>query len=797
MHATATDRMIRVGPARWLAALLTLLLGYLGCAEDQRILPDSTPPAAVDDLMAYLVTDSSVSVTWTAPGNDGTSGTATEYDLRYSTSPIADSVFHAATRVAPQPIPSPAGRADSASIGGLDPYTAYFIAIKTGDNRNWSDLSNVVAVTTELGDLDIIPPSAVTDLTVVAVSNHSATLTWTASGDDGDEGRAATHDLRYSFTAGGDSTWWAEGISVPGLGSPGLAGSQERVVVEQLLADTTYYFALVVADERPNESGLSNIAIAVTPPDTLAPAAPTDLAIATRTHDSITLVWSAVGDDGIDAGPAFGYDLRYSTTPGDDLDWFAAADTASGEPAPGPVGRMEDFTVGGLEPETFYYFALRVRDEVPNWSGLSNVVADSTAVAPDSIPPGAITGLTAEVTGDTEITLSWSAPGEADGSVYAIEYEARYTTGRLDEETWDDATAVANLPAPAPPGQLESIAIAGLESNRRYSFALRWASQDTVWSDLTESVSGITPLIESTPLATLTLPAGEYVMGDGASYCGNEEHPVTLTRAFELGQYEITNQQYLERVQWAYNHGLVHAEEATVVDAASDSGVELLDLDAAGCEIAFTHGVFSLRSTSLGTLPDHPVKEVSWYGAAAFCDWLNEYHGIAWSYDHTTWEPAGASLYQAAGYRLPTDAEWEYAARDGDPRIFPWGNENPDCSRANYWDCQVGGSAAVGSYPPAPRIGDTGFFDLAGNLWEWCHDWHVCNLGLDPVVDPEGPGGGSLRLLRGSSWYLADAQKMRCSYRGQALDPEASNERIGFRIARTDPGSRTGGRRLP
>ena len=781
---------------------MALLIGYLGCAEDERITPDSTPPAKIDDLTAYEVTEDSISLTWTAPGNDGDEGTATEYELRYSTQPLADSVFHAATLANPQPVPSPPGRADSAVIAGLDPYTEYHVAIRAGDGRNLGEMSNVVSVTTDIGDLDIVPPDPVTDLAVSSVTNAAATLTWTATGDDGAVGQAASYDLRFAFTEGSDSTWWAGASSVTGMPAPAEAGAVEQFTVEGLLPDTTYYFALVVSDKRPNDSELSNVVSATTPPDTIAPAAPTDLMVAERTHDSVTLVWTAPGDDGGETGTAAAYDVRYSTTPGDDLDWFAAADTASGEPAPSSPRVTEDFTVTGLESETLYYFALRVRDEIPNWSDLSNVASESTMVAPDTIPPAAITDLAAQVTGDAQITLSWTAPGEPGGAESPVEYQARYTTGSLDEDSWETATEVPGLPDPGSPGTPETVTITALDGNRRYSFAVRWAKQadeDIVWSEISAPAVGVTPLVDPTPIQLQALPGGSFIMGDGASFCGNEEHEVTLSRGLELGAYEITNRQYLERVQWAHNHGYVLVTETAVLDTTGGAQVELLDLDAAGCELAFADGIFSLHAAAGDTLPDHPVKEVSWYGAAAFCDWLNRYEGLPDSYDHAAWTPAESSIYDAPGYRLPTDAEWEYAARYDDDRLFPWGDDLPDCSRANYWECQVGWTTAVGSYPaapsitqdgstttpPAPRLDGGGFYDLAGNVWEWCHDGFECSLGLDPVTDPVGTAGTAEKVLRGSSWYLVEDEMMRCAYRGQAHAPSVTNDRIGFRIARS------------
>ena len=279
----------------------------------------------------------------------------------------------------------------------------------------------------------------------------------------------------------------------------------------------------------------------------------------------------------------------------------------------------------------------------------------------------------------------------------------------------------------------------------------------------------------------VTVPAGVFTMGDGVAYCGTDQRQVTLTHDFCLGQHEVTNQEYLDAVQWAYNFGYVTATTTSVLDNLDGSTQELLDLDGA-CEITFSGGAFTLRDAGHGINPDHPVKEVTWYGAARYCDWLSLQAGLPRAYQHSgDWACNGGDPYSAVGCRLPTDAEWECAAQYDDERIYPWGNEPADCSRANYSGC-VAWTSPVGSCPGAPAA--LGLSDMAGTVWEWCNDrYDECSLGTTPVADPTGPSTGLARVVHGGAWCFND-DYLRCACRYGSY-PNSNNEFIGFRAART------------
>jgi formylglycine-generating enzyme required for sulfatase activity len=312
------------------------------------------------------------------------------------------------------------------------------------------------------------------------------------------------------------------------------------------------------------------------------------------------------------------------------------------------------------------------------------------------------------------------------------------------------------------------------------------------------TVSGIDSLtlhdVPDSPIPMVEVPAGVFIMGDGAAWCGEDEREVTLTRSFYLGQHEVTNQEYLEAVQWACDNGFATATTSSVRDNLDGRTPELLDLDNSYSEIRFDGaGRFYLRespsSQAQSAYPggydpsDHPVKEVTWFGAVRYCDWLSMQAGLPRAYQHTgDWACNGGDPYGAEGYRLPTDAEWEYAAQWDDERIYPWGDEDPDCTRANYWHC-VGWTSRVGSYPHAPQA--LGLSDIAGNVGEWCNDRHQCDLGTTPVTDPPGPGSGPMRVIRGGSYvFMDEGEELRCAFRTYST-PLYSERVVGFRVART------------
>ncbi|MDP3981683.1 MAG: matrixin family metalloprotease, partial [Chlamydiota bacterium] len=219
---------------------------------------DTTAPSTIGNLNWTIlgIYGSAIQIrfTWTAPGDDGSSGTAYAYDIRYRTDgAINTSNWSSSSQVSGEPTPSSSGSSEQMTywiVAG----TTYSVAIKSSDtNNNISGLSNVITINT-----DTEAPSTITDLAITEATLQSMTLEWTAPGDDGTSGTATTYDMRYStslITSGN----FDSASQVPGLFSPQAYGTPEIFTVNGLNPNTIYYFAIKAIDESNNVSDMSNV----------------------------------------------------------------------------------------------------------------------------------------------------------------------------------------------------------------------------------------------------------------------------------------------------------------------------------------------------------------------------------------------------------------------------------------------------------------------------------------------------------------------------------------------------------
>ncbi|OGS47403.1 MAG: hypothetical protein A2539_07560, partial [Elusimicrobia bacterium RIFOXYD2_FULL_34_15] len=435
--------------------------GYLGAAPDigryesSGGILDTIAPSAINNLSVSSVSSCTVVLNWTSMGDDGTTGTATSYDIRYATYSINTVNWDIVTQFIGEPSPKTSGNSETFTVTNLSANTTYYFGIKAGDEViNWGNLSNITSTKTAVAILpDTTSPGNINNLTTSNPTTTSIVLNWTSVGDDGTTGTAATYDIRhqtYTITAG----TWGSATQCNGEPIPQTSGTNESFTATGLISDTTYYFGIKAADEIPNTSGLSNIASgktqAVVLVDSTAPATVNTLSAGNKTTNSITLNWVSVGDDGT-AGTATTYDIRYQTytiTSGN----FTNTTQCTGEPTPNISGTNETFIVSNLTSDTTYYFAMKAGDEVPNWSVISNVITSKTVGTVTGTSPisewqfeEGIGATTADTSGNSNIGTLYNSPQWVAGAVgsYGLQFDGLNTYVSItDNSTLDITTAI-------------------------------------------------------------------------------------------------------------------------------------------------------------------------------------------------------------------------------------------------------------------------------------------------------------------------------------------------------------------
>ncbi len=316
------------------------------------------------------------------------------------------------------------------------------------------------------------------------------------------------------------------------------------------------------------------------------------------------------------------------------------------------------------------------------------------------------------------------------------------------------------------------------------------------------------------PSDMVPIPGGTFLMGNSFPEDGSAAelpvHTVTLS-SFSMSQYEITNGQYCQFLNAALSQGDIEVVDGTAgrhrvagKTGAGTGGAYCLIYPLENpspdylIPIDYHAGAFWVRSKGGRDMNNDPVVYVMWYGAIAYCNWRSQQEGRQPCYDLST----GTCDFRKNGYRLPTEAQWEYAARGGlSGRRFPWGdtishNEANYISSSSYsyaihvpgtqyhplWDDGISPmTSPVGCFPP----NGYGLYDMAGNVSEWCNDWYAFNYySASPETNPAGPASGTTRMYRGGSWANdGGAINCRVASRGTAYpDYRNRSDSRGFRV---------------
>ncbi len=382
-------------------------------------------------------------------------------------------------------------------------------------------------------------------------------------------------------------------------------------------------------------------------------------------------------------------------------------------------------------------------------AGLTGCGDEAKETKPDTTPPAAVADLAVAAVTDTSATLDWSAPGDDGARGTASAYDLRWSTDSIDEDNWSAATSVADTPAPRRAGSAEILTVEGLSPGTDYCFALKSVDDAGNWSPISNPAGGTTTRILT---SFVLIQPGTFLMGSPTSepcrWPGETQHEVTLTQAFHVSAVEVTQAQWQATMGWNDSY---------------------------------------FRGATL------PVERISWFDALNYCNLRSAAEGLPPAYtltDLAYWgvHIVGATVTwdeNATGYRLLTEAEWEYACRAGSTGAFCNGEISQCACGHEPFLSQVGwycGNAGEQTQPVGQKTPNAwGLYDMHGNVWEWCWDWFETYGGAS--IDPSGPDSGIRRVMRGGC-YALNVRICRSASRSCSW-PEARGSRVGVRLART------------
>ncbi len=574
---------------------------------------------------------------------------------------------------------------------------------------------------------DTVVPDAPTD--VAAVSGPGAgevTVTWTVPSDTG--GADITDYTVYWDTK-------ATVTVAPDTNKKSTGTAETSLIVDGLIYGLSYYF-IVTATNSVGES-VATTAVSATP--ATVPDAPTDVETAPG-NTKVTVSWTAPSDTG--GADITDYTVYWGTEAAVTTDTTTKKSTGNGS--------VTSLTITGLTNGLSYYFIVTATNSIGE-----SVATTAVSATPATVPEAPTAVAAVSGPGAGEVTVTWTAPSDTGGTDitdYTVYWDTKAIV-TVAPDTNKKSTGNADT----------SLLVDGLINGLSYYFIV------TATNSAEES-PGSSDEATVERLGYALAEGGTFKMGspDDEIEANSDEkpqHDVTVS-SFYISKYETTHAEYIE---------FLNSAEVTADGKRSKDGIKLIQMDADTIAVENIGGEFRFKDgVTIFPTSDTPVVYVTYWGAAEYANWLSNQAGLTPVYTMTTLGGGNVTItasWDANGYRLPTEAEWEYAAKGGDQSMgYKYaGSDNVD---------KVGWYSSCLHPVGQKEANELGLYDMSGNVWEWCWDRYGRYL-PESQTNPKGESTGWDRVIRGGNWE-SDAGDLRSVARG-AGQP---NSHSGFRLAR-------------